>query len=33
MDKAVLEQVHLKATVAVGKSMLQQLYPRRDWGS
>lgn len=26
MDKAMLEQVHLKVTVAVDKSMLQQTF-------
>ncbi|KAK4827307.1 hypothetical protein QYF61_016557, partial [Mycteria americana] len=33
MEKATLEQMHLKATVAVDKSMLQQVYPWRDCGS
>ncbi|KAK4806861.1 hypothetical protein QYF61_012582 [Mycteria americana] len=33
MEKATLEQVHLKATVAVDKSMPQQVYPWRDCGS
>ncbi len=28
MEKATLEQVHLKATVAVDKFMLQQVYPK-----
>ena len=31
MDKARLEQVYHKVTVAIEKSVLQQLYPWRDW--
>ncbi|KAK4810173.1 hypothetical protein QYF61_010485 [Mycteria americana] len=33
MEKATLEQVHLEATVAVDKSMLQHVYPWRDCGA
>ncbi|KAK4830234.1 hypothetical protein QYF61_009301 [Mycteria americana] len=33
MEKATLEQVHLRATVAVDESMSQQVYPWRDCGS
>ena len=33
MEKAMLEQVHLEVTVAVDKSMPQQVYPWRDCGS
>ncbi|KAK4822565.1 hypothetical protein QYF61_016134 [Mycteria americana] len=33
MEKATLEQVHLKVTVAVDKSMPQQVRPWRDCGS
>lgn len=32
MEKAKLEQVHLKATVAVDKSMPQQVDPWKDVG-
>ena len=31
MDKAMLEQVHLKVTVAVDKSLQQQVCPWRNW--
>ena len=33
MEKATLEQVHLRVTVAVDKSMQQQVYLWRDCGT